>query len=217
MDERWRDIPGFDGHYQVSDCGRVKSLKFGKERIMKGGHIGRGYPSVLLTKNGQPSTHYIHRLVAKAFLPTDDERPHVNHIDGDRENNHVTNLEWCTHTENIAHARDVLGVMGGNLGYRKLSESEREQIAELRRRKISPRVIADLFGVAQATIQGYMRELAPDVRYISKLSDADVPQIYAMRAAGMTLKQIAAEFGVTDSLICRVLKGNRRNRQERAS
>ena len=92
--EQWRDIEGFDGLYQVSNQGRVKSLKYGKEKILKGVKSCNGYLTVGLCKDGKEVRKYIHRLVAEAFLPNPQNLPQVNHKDEDKTNNCVENLEW---------------------------------------------------------------------------------------------------------------------------
>lgn len=98
MEEIWRDIEGYEGLYQVSDLGRVKRGTSG--RILKGYKITGDYLGVKLCKNNIKSTQKIHRLVAQAFIPNPENKPQVNHIDEDKTNNVVSNLEWMTATEN---------------------------------------------------------------------------------------------------------------------
>ena len=93
--ELWRDIVNYEGLYQVSSLGRVKSLKFGKERILRLIDGGKGYLIVNLHKDGKAKNHYVHRLIAEAFIPNPDNLPEINHIDEDKTNNCVKNLEWC--------------------------------------------------------------------------------------------------------------------------
>ena len=95
MEEIWCPIKGYEGIYEVSDQGRVRSLKFGKERILKQGKPQNGYLQVDLYKNGEQKKYLVHRLVSKTFIPNPDNLPEVNHIDEDKENNTVQNLEWC--------------------------------------------------------------------------------------------------------------------------
>ena len=94
-DEVWCPIKGFEGLYEVSDQGRVRSLKFGKERILKPVRTPKGYLQVSLYKNGKMKPIRIHRLVAQTFIPNPDNLPEVNHKDENKENNSVHNLEWC--------------------------------------------------------------------------------------------------------------------------
>ena len=112
--EEWRDIEGYEGYYQVSNKGRVKSLPRqlwngkvwfeSKEIILSGKEDCEGYPVVSLNKNLKRKHIRVHRLVAQAFIPNPNNYRVVNHIDGSRNNNNVENLEWCTQQYNIRHA-----------------------------------------------------------------------------------------------------------------
>ena len=99
-EEIWCPIKGYEGIYEVSDQGRVRSLKFGKERILKQGRNPEGYLLVCLCKNGEHKAYKVHRLVAQTFIPNPDNLPQVNHKDENKENNSVHNLEWCTNKYN---------------------------------------------------------------------------------------------------------------------
>ena len=103
--EIWRDIKDYEGLYKVSNQGRVKSLKkkFGKqetETIMKPVMQWTGYMRIGLIKDKKLKTHMVHRLVAQAFIPNPENKPIINHIDGNKANNDVDNLEWATFKEN---------------------------------------------------------------------------------------------------------------------
>ena len=98
--EIWKDIEGYEGHYQVSDKGRIKSVKFGKEIFLKPGQC-RGYLHVGLSKNGEYKQYTVHRLVCQAFLPNSNNLPEINHKDEIKTNNNIENLEWCDHKYNI--------------------------------------------------------------------------------------------------------------------
>ena len=101
--EEWEDIEGYEGIYQVSNLGRVKSLNYNrtkKEKILKPQLHRKGYLYVVLYKEGKGRHYKIHRLVAQAFIPNPENKPEVNHKDEDKTNNKVENLEWTTRREN---------------------------------------------------------------------------------------------------------------------
>lgn len=98
--EEWKDIDGYEGLYQISNLGRVKSLKFGKEKILKPRKNKTGYLYIGLHKEGKFKLFLIHRLVAQVFIKNLDNLPQVNHKDEDKLNNISTNLEWCNREYN---------------------------------------------------------------------------------------------------------------------
>lgn len=103
--EIWKPIAECNGEYYVSSWGRVKSLKFGKERILKPSLIGNGYPAVIITQGKAiKKCSTIHKLMALAFIPNPENKLSVNHKDGNKLNNHIDNLEWMTPKENNQHA-----------------------------------------------------------------------------------------------------------------
>lgn len=115
MKEIWKDIKNYEGLYQISNTGKVKRLskiilgKNGtkqliKEKIMNGSITFNGYVRVGLSKNGKVTKIRIHRLVAETFIPNPNNLKQINHIDGDKTNNNINNLEWVTPSENIKHA-----------------------------------------------------------------------------------------------------------------
>lgn len=97
----WADIPYFTGLYQVSDSGLVRNSRTG--RVLKFSTVN-GYHRVCLCQNGKMTNLYVHRLVASAFIPNPENKSEVNHIDGNKTNNSVANLEWATRIENQRHA-----------------------------------------------------------------------------------------------------------------
>ena len=100
MQEIWKDIEGFEGRYQVSTWGNVR----GVQGILKPYRNEKGYLKVSLAKNGKYYKKRVNRLVALAFIPNPYELPQVNHKDGNKENNSITNLEWTTDEINRKHA-----------------------------------------------------------------------------------------------------------------
>lgn len=115
MNEIWKDIEGFEGLYQVSNLGRVRTHylrngwgTFSKEHIFTGYDNGHGYIAVHLRKDKKRYARYIHRLVAEAFC---EKRPgcnYINHLDHDRGNNVWTNLEWCTQEDNVRYSSELM-------------------------------------------------------------------------------------------------------------
>lgn len=112
--EIWKDIKGYEGKYQVSNLGNVKSSwmwtgdKYIKrEKILRNILYKNGYLYVSLSKDGKVKRFKVNRLVAEAFIDNPYNLPITNHKDGDKTNNCVSNLEWCTHSENLSHAYKI--------------------------------------------------------------------------------------------------------------
>lgn len=139
MEEIWKDIEGFEGFYQISNLGRVKSLggwcgtAKRKEKIRSTSLTHDGYVKVRLIHQGKDKTMRVHRLVAEAFIPNLEGKDTVNHIDGNKLNNSVLNLEWTDRTEQMLHAYD-LGLKTSRVGSTnsnaKLTD---EQVKEIRK------------------------------------------------------------------------------------
>lgn len=118
MDEEWRDIAEYEGKYQISNYGRVRSLS----RLVRKLHGLRNLCGRILTPTrsgfymaimfGDRRKQLVHRLVARAFIPNPQLKPCVNHINGDKYNNHISNLEWVTYSENEIHSYKVLNKQG---------------------------------------------------------------------------------------------------------
>jgi hypothetical protein len=146
----WKDVVGFEGYYEVSDQGEVRSVK--RTVLQKNGKLST-YPSrllkpdtsgtsktiylrVSLSKNNKVSRQLVHRLVAQAFIPNPNNKPHVNHVDNDSLNNSVSNLEWCTHSENMIHAQKQNRLFesqskGGKLGGSRAVEKVNKKLESI--------------------------------------------------------------------------------------
>lgn len=103
MNEEWRDIKGYEGLYQVSNLGRVKSLRYKRgeqEKILDGWISKEGYRKVSFYKDNKRKDYLVHRLVAESFIPNPNNKPFIDHIDTNRTNNKIDNLRWATQKEN---------------------------------------------------------------------------------------------------------------------
>ena len=136
--EQWRDIDGYDGMYQVSNIGRVRSLKYGKVRVMKQGKNRKGYLFVNLYRDRKQKNVSVHRLVAQAFIENDDEtKIYINHRDECKQNNRLWNLEYCTAQYNSTY---------NDLHHRtKRSQLKRDKIRPLYRPDLSIKENIELF------------------------------------------------------------------------
>jgi hypothetical protein len=163
--EVWKDIVGYEGHYQVSSIGRVKSLSrvvksregvFGnkKEIILKTFKNGDGYLKYKLCINGKETSFSSHRLVAITFLDNQQKKSEVNHINGIKNDNRLENLEWCTRSENTIHAlKNNLKIpqKGSEHGMSKLTEKDVLEIREIGRSK-GLKEIAKIYNVDMSLI-----------------------------------------------------------------
>lgn len=107
--EEWKDITNYPG-YQISSLGNVKSLNYngtGKEKLLRPGLNTCGYPSVSIYKDGKPHHITVHRLVALEFIPNPYNYPEINHIDENKTNNSVENLEWVSKQYNIEYSKNM--------------------------------------------------------------------------------------------------------------
>lgn len=167
MNEVWKAIAGYDGVYEVSSIGRVRSLdhmvlgRYGGF-VRKPGKVLRlkvektGYHRVCLRRPGHAFSATVHRLVAETFIPNQDGLPVVNHKDGDKVNNCVENLEWCTYKQNSIHAiQNSLyeHSRGESVCGAKLTESDVISVRNLYADGLlSQKAIADQFGIGQDAI-----------------------------------------------------------------
>lgn len=155
LEEIWKRINGYE-EYEISNLGRVKSFKRDRKgKIMKPKFSGE-YLAVTLCADGQQERKTIHRLVAEHFIPNPSGLPWVNHKDGNKLNNKVTNLEWVTPSENNNHAYEIglkKGVKGEKHGRSKLNEIDVITIYHLAKSEVIPiKKIANKFGVTFQTV-----------------------------------------------------------------
>lgn len=138
MKEIWKDIPDYEGFYQASNQGRLKSLdrivignrkRYGKINKLENNH--KGYLRANLNKNGERERIFIHRIVAMLFIENPENKPFINHIDENPSNNHYKNLEWCTAKENANHGTSTarqsakLKNIGGSIKAKKVYQYDK--------------------------------------------------------------------------------------------
>lgn len=154
MEEVFVPIKGYEGSYEISNKGRVRS-KMRKGRFMKLLLQPSGYYRVGLRGDGPQKSFFVHRLVASHFVENNQDKPQVNHIDGNKLNNDYSNLEWVTPYENYHHARSIglhESIMAENHCNSKLTN---EQVVEIRKRRQQGETynsLANHFGMAKQNI-----------------------------------------------------------------
>lgn len=167
MEEIWKGIKGFS-RYMVSNLGRVKTKDYIqspchcrpngaciKGKILKTPIDTNGYKIVRLYCDGKNVKAYVHRLVAEAFIPKIQNKNYINHIDSDRTNNNVSNLEWCTPKENVHHCKKngrAVYYSGSSLPYSILNELKVKEIKRLLNDGVLQKDIANKFGVSTSCI-----------------------------------------------------------------
>jgi hypothetical protein len=102
----WKPIIGYENYYEISNFGEIRSIQNKSKKIIKPYITNRGYLRIRLFKNKIRTAFTIHRLVGINFIPNTENKSYINHIDGNKQNNNVSNLEWVTHSENEKHASE---------------------------------------------------------------------------------------------------------------
>lgn len=201
---------GYEGYYCVSNYGRVMAIykannQYKDVRMLKQNEI-KGYMHVQLHKKGVCHSKRVHRLVCEAFKPNPENKPHVNHLDEVKSNNHLDNLEWCTPSENEIHKHKM-----GYKPKKKLTEAQIEEIIqEYETYSSTGAELADRFGVSVTTIMKYVvlkKGAKGTGNGAAKLNETQIPEIRHLRESGATYTEIAKKFGVSYQTISRICKG----------
>ena len=214
QDEVWKDIEGYEGLYQVSNFGNIKSLarivhsekrsdyKI-KEKVLKQSDTTTGYKKVELHKDNEKRKSFkVHRLVAQAFIPNPENKREVNHIDGNKHNNNANNLEWVTSSENKLHAFEM------HLNPTKRDLDEEEIIRMYCEEKMSIRQIAKEFNVADCAIIRRLKANDIEIKSISEqklgfdIDEVDLKE----ELKNKSKSQLARELGCSRITIYKHLK-----------
>lgn len=153
MEIVWRDIPNFEGLYQVSNLGQIKSASrkifngkgcyISQDKILLQRKNKKGYNVVDLSKQCKNYHCLVHRIVASAFIPNYENKPQVNHKDGDKNNNMVTNLEWCNNSENQLHAY--------KLGLNKRTDKSGRKRKSVQLFDLNGNLVNEFYSIAETT------------------------------------------------------------------
>lgn len=159
MEEIWKPIKDFEGLYEVSNLGKVKSFIRVQTKILKPSNQKSGYLQVTITKNKTAHYRWVHRLVAEAFLDAVKDKDCVNHKDGNKKNNTPENLEYCTKGENNTHAGTLnLKPIGSNHTNSKLSNKQLKEVRDLLNKdNKTHKEIAKMFNVHRSAISRISR------------------------------------------------------------
>lgn len=160
--EIWKEIPGTEGQYQISNYGKVRTVKTG--RVLTPAIDERGYERVCLFKYDRERRYKVHRLVAITFIPNPDNKPQVNHKDGNKRNNSVDNLEWVTNEENMRHANAA----GLREGHQRFCDSRKKRIIATHIESGEEVVFDSILAAKKAIGTNHIQEVLRGLRYEAK-------------------------------------------------
>lgn len=172
--EIWKNIEDFEG-FQISNLGRIKRLEYKKwcvpnnsfstmkEKILKTSfNNSKSYERIKISLNNRTKIYSIHRLVAITFIPNPNNYPQINHIDGDKSNNKVENLEWCTNNENMKHRYEVLKKFsfpkGESCNFSKLNKEKVIEISKLIKDGYKDKDIARMYNLKSTSTIIFIRQ-----------------------------------------------------------
>lgn len=228
--EVWKDITGYEGHYQVSSHGVIKSMPRMRKskgssfaplcgRILKQKTSKSGYKCLHLTANEKHCHPSVHRLVALAFIDNPENKPTVNHIDGDKTNNKMSNLEWATSSEQMSHAikLDLLELRG----HTKFSKQFKQEVHDYYKdNSVSLFTLAKMFNMSERTAGRISKSVIPRTtarvlknkgRVIENILTKDeVNEIKLLRSQGWTFAKLAAKFNRGLSQMHRIVNNKSR-------
>ena len=198
----WKDIESYEGLYQVNEQGDVRSLvmwnrhEYVKRQtplIMAQSNTTTGYKKVELSKNGVTKSYKVHRLVAYAFIPPVEGKDVINHKDGNPQNNHVSNLEWCNQRENVIHALET--------GLRKVHTVTQEELSAMVESGLRQKDIVHLTHISYPRLRGLYQKYG--VRNQSNKYQINKDELKQGFAEGKTNTELATIFNCPRELIAR--------------
>lgn len=215
--EVWKDITGYEGLYQVSTYGRVKSFngRWVEEKILKPQLGHGGYLSVCLYKGDKGKRFFVSRLVGAAFIPNPESKPELNHIFSCF-NNHMSGLEWVTRSENMTHAYVSGLVPAGEEHYR--AKLTNEQVVYIRQNpdRLAQYKLANMFDVSQSIISSIQtgksfKSAGGKIREVDRHPNRKLPvdarnkirEIYS--AGDISMAALAEKYGVCAQTICNIV------------
>ena len=193
--------------YQITKEGKIFSHNNKSGRVTELSPVKNsrnGYMQISLRigkENGEPKSelHFVHRLVAKAFIPNPGNLPQVNHKDGDKTNNTVENLEWVSRKQNMRHSYEVLG----HKSCKHLSGADIRKMKRLRSRGKSHQYIADALDCSLETVGKYIKD---GKKFRAQYTDSQVKKVFALRSRGMSQSKIGEKLGLSQMTVSRILK-----------
>lgn len=220
MNEIWRSINDYGNFYEVSNLGRVRSFKRRKLKILKERISPNGYRFVAFQIDGKKILQTVHRLVAQAFIPNPGNKPEVNHIDGNKANNRVENLEWVTRSENTQHALATGLIKSGENHYNARLTNEQARFVRENPDNLSITQLAESFNVSREFISdvqlgktyrnagGPIRgKLQSSLRLPDEIRN-EIRRLYVKRSAEFGCVALSQKFNCHPSTISNIVREN---------
>jgi hypothetical protein len=174
----WRDVKGYEGLYKVSDCGEIMSYNFYRSKspkILSQTFNTSGYLGVTLSKNNIARRFLVHRIVAEAFIPNENNLEMVNHKDEDKTNNHVENLEWCTRSYNQLYSMKLHPERNAEFGSRFRNKITGESTSPFTRKGVAH---TRLYAIEQRNLQGDLIKVYNNSTEAGRENDIDIGNIF---------------------------------------